>query len=139
MERVSSTLAGLQAEHTAFGLLVDDVDESVAFYRDVMGYGVGRQSETFAQMRSGDDIALFFWKWGHLVEHLGEAAMSKVKHRVQSALRFDSPAAVDEAYAWLKGRGVEFLVSPGYWEWNAYAAYFVDEEGYMWELFTWRV
>ncbi len=139
MGKINNIPEDLNMLHSAFGLLVDDIQQAIAFYRDVLEYPIVRQSDTFAQMRTDNGVALFFWKWGHLVEHLGEEAMSEVKHRTQCALRFENPQQVDKAYEWFKSQGVKFLVKPGYWEWNAYAAYFVDDEGYMWEIFTWGV
>lgn len=123
--------------HTAHGLLVDDIDRAVRFYRDKLGYRVDRQSETFAQMDNGGPVVLFFWQWAHLEKHLGKEAMAQVKHRVQSAIRFEHPEEVDEAYKELRTKGVHFLAAPNDWEWNARAAYFVDDDGYMWELFCW--
>lgn len=123
--------------HTAYGQLVDDVFEATAFYRDVLGFKVVRQSETFAQLDAGGPLVFFFWQWAHLCKHLGEDAMRQVKHQVQSALRFDTPEEVDAAYRELSAKGVRFVAEPNDWEWNAHAAYFVDENGYMWELFCW--
>ncbi len=127
----------IRYNHTAYGLLVDDIAEAVAFYRDTMGFHVLRQSDTFAQMDAGGTLAFFLWKWSHLCEHLGREAMQKVRHRTQSALRFERPDDVDRAYLALKEQGVNFVAAPGNWEWNARAAYFVDDNGYMWELFCW--
>lgn len=127
----------MKYNHTSYGFLVDDIGKAVAYYRDTLGFGVVRQSETFAQMDSGAGVAFFFWQWAHLCEHLGDEAMSKVRHRVQSAIRFDQPEEVDAAYEALKADGVTFVAAPANWEWNARAAYFVDGDGYMWELYCW--
>lgn len=130
-------IMAMKYNHTCTGYLVDDVEKAVVFYRDTLGFRISRQSETFAQLTSGENTILFFWKWEHLCEHLGEEPMKKVKHRVQSAIRFDCPEDVDAAYAELKAEGVDFVAAPADWEWNAHAAYFVDENGYMWELYCW--
>lgn len=126
-------------EHTSHGLLVDDINKAVEFYSRNLGYKVIRQSYTFAEMDTGGLVeSLFFWQYAHIEEHLGKEAMSKVKHRTQSAIRFEKPGDVDRAYEELKAKGVNFLVAPANWEWNARAAYFVDGDGYMWELFCWQ-
>lgn len=127
----------IKYKHTAYGLLVDEVDKMVNFYRDTLGFKVTRQSDTFALMDNGGPLLLFFWQWKHLQKHLGIEAMKKVKHRTQSALRFDTPQEVDAAYEDLLAKGIEFVAQPANWEWNAYAAYFVDRDGYMWEIFCW--
>jgi catechol 2,3-dioxygenase-like lactoylglutathione lyase family enzyme len=127
----------MKCKHSAYGLLVDDIDSIVRFYRDVYGYRVIRQSDTFAQVETGGPLKLFFWKWSHLCQHLGEDAMKKVRHRTQSALQFENPEDVDRAYIELLDKGVCFVSPPGNWEWNARAAYFVDTDGYMWELYCW--
>ena len=139
MGGMNGVIGGLGAAHSAFGLLVDDVAKTAAYYRDVLEYPVVRQSATFAQHATTGTVPLFSWQWAHLVEHLGKEAMARVKHRVQCALRFETPEKLDKAYEALKAAGVDFLAAPGVWEWAAYAAYFVDKEGYMWELFTWNV
>lgn len=131
-------VAQMDFNHTSHGFLVDNIDETVEFYKRNLGYKVVRQSNTFAQMDTGGPIVLFFWEWKHLENHLGKEAMARVKHRVQSAIRFESPEALDKAYEKLKTMGVDFLVEPTDWEWSARATYFVDNEGYMWEMFCWN-
>lgn len=124
--------------HNCVGLLVDDVDEAANYYAKVLGYGINRKEDSFVEFSTGGPLTFFVWQWDHLVRHLGKEAMSHVKHRVQSAIYFDVPELVDEQYEVLKAQGVHFITEPQDWEWNARAAYFVDDDGYMWELYSWR-
>jgi len=124
--------------HNCFGLLVDDAAEAADYYTNVMGYKIDVVADSFFQFDTGGRAIFFVWQWDHLVKHLGEEAMSKVKHRVQSAIYFEKPADVDKYYEKLKSEGVRFIVEPRDWEWEARAAYFVDDDGYMWELYSWN-
>lgn len=118
------------------GLLVPNVQRAVPFYRDKFGYTLKQDFPEFAEFNA-DEATLFLWQWSHLAEHLGEDAMSKVKHRFMGAIQCDTAEEVDAAYDELQSKGVTFLAEPTDWPWQARAAYFVDEEGYMWELYAW--
>lgn len=129
----------MKLNHNCFGILVDDIGETIDFYTKVMGYGINEKNHdgvTFTEFATGGPITFFAWRWDHLVEHLGPEAMGQVKHRAQSAIYFDDPAELDAAYEELRAKGVHFIAGPKDWVWNARAAYFVDEEGYMWELYS---
>ena len=125
--------------HNCLGLLVDDVPAAVDFYTNVMGYGVhelNHDGVTFTEFVTGGPAVLFVWRWSHLEEHLGKEAMSRVKHRVQSAIYFDTVEELEHAYLQLKAAGIDFITELKDWVWNARGAYFVDDEGYMWELYS---
>lgn len=125
--------------HNCFGLLVDDVEEAAKFYSDALGYKIKRKEDSFVEFDTGGGpITFFAWQWDHLERHLGKDVMSKVKHRLQCAIFFDNPDDVDKAYAKLSEQGVKFLTEPQDWEWQAYAAYFLDEDGFMWEIYSWK-
>jgi len=53
------------------------------------------------------------------------------------AIRLDSAAAVDAAYAGLAARGVVFRSPPKTYPWHAHAAYFSDPDDNLWEIYCW--
>lgn len=126
-------------KHTCFGLLVDDVQEAIDFYTNTMGYKIHEKNHdgvTFSEFVTGGPVVLFVWQWDHLCEHLGMEVMSQVKNRTQSAIYFDNPDDVDRAYEELKAKGIHFLTEPKNWPWHARAAYFLDHDGNMWEIYS---
>lgn len=127
----------MKYRHVAHGFLVDDVYGSVKYYEEKMGWKPTRVDETFAELETNNGMEFFFWQWAHIEKHLGREVMAQVKHRNQQACRFERPEEIDAAYEELKGRGLKFLTKPRNYEWNARAVYFLDPEGFMWELFCW--
>lgn len=125
------------AKHTAHGYLVDDVFKAAEEFSLIFGYEPARIDETFAGFSFGDKVEFFLWQWKHLEDNLGKDVMSKVRYRDQQAIRFDKPEEVDEAYAKLKAKGVEFISEPKYYDWNARCVYYIDASGHMWELYCW--
>ena len=123
--------------HTAHGLLVPNVKEAIPFYRDVLGYRVAQENEGFV-LFDAEGARLFLWEWPHIVKYIGAERMEKVKHRCQYSIRFETTEEVDVAYQELKNKGVDFVIEPQDWlDWKARAGYFVDPNGYMWEIFCW--
>ena len=123
---------------TNAGFILPDVDKAAPFYRDHFGYSIKQDFlPEFVEFEAETGATLFLWQWSHLEQHLGKEAMSKVKHHFMAAVKFDTPEEVDQAYQELEALGVEFIAKPTDWEWKARAAYFVDGEGYVWELYAW--
>jgi len=127
----------MKFKNTAHGLLVPNITEIIPFYRDVLGYQIINQGESFV-LFDAEGSRLFMWEWSHLSRYIGEDRMTKVKHKTQFAIRFDTSEEVDAAYQELFSKGVDFVISPQDWPaWKAHAGYFVDPNGYMWEIFCW--
>ncbi len=124
-------------KNTGYGLLVTDLEKEITFYQEILGYTLVRKNPGFALFETGT-TSLYLWQWSHMCEHLGQEAMSKVKHKCQLCIRFETREEVDAAYAQLAAQGVEFVVKPAEWPlWGSYAGYFIDNEGYMWEIYYW--
>jgi len=121
---------------TNIGLLVQDLQSVVEFYRNAFNLTFKQKSSQFVEFNS-NGATLFLWEWSHLEQHLGKEAMSRVKHPFMAAIYCPTPAQVDEAYTHLLDKGTEFIAPPQDWPWRARAAYFVDPEGYIWELYSW--
>jgi uncharacterized glyoxalase superfamily protein PhnB len=121
---------------TNVGLLVQDVQGVVGFYRKAFNLTVKQDYPEFVEFNS-NGATLFLWEWSHLERYLGKEAMAKVKHPFMAAIFCENVTEVDDAYQHLSNLGVDFITPPQDWPWNARAAYFVDPEGYIWELYTW--
>ena len=121
----------------AHGFLVEDVDRAAAWYMDRMGYRADRRTPTFVRLETVSQAGLFLWQYAHIAAHLG-AAFKEVRHRSMSAIRYERREEVRRACDALAGQGVRMVAPPREWEWDAYAAYFVDDDGYLWELWTWN-
>lgn len=123
--------------NTAHGMLVPNTKKAIPFYRDILGYRLIDEAEGFA-LFDAEGARLFLWEWSHVSKYVGAERMAKVKHRCMFAIRFDTPQEVDAAYQELMGKGVDFVIAPQDWPaWKAHAGYFVDPDGYMWEIFCW--
>lgn len=122
---------------TNVGLLVQNVQSAVEFYRSTFNLTTKQDSPEFVEFNSKGST-LFLWQWSHLEQFLGTKAMAQVKHPFMAAIFCDTPQKVDEAYHDLCKKGVNFIAQPTDWPWNARAAYFVDPEGYLWELYSWH-
>lgn len=121
---------------TNVGLLVQDVQSAVGFYREKFNLSTKQDFPQFVEFKSNGST-LFLWEWAHLESYLGKEAMKLVKHSFMAAIFCESPDKVDEAFQDLSNKGVHFLAKPTNWPWNARAAYFVDPEGYLWEIYSW--
>ncbi|MDX9851514.1 MAG: VOC family protein [Anaerolineaceae bacterium] len=127
----------MKFKNTAHGMLVPNVKEIIPFYRDILGYEIIDEADGFV-LFDAEGARLFMWELPHITKYLGVERMAKVKHKTQFAIRFDTPSEVDDAYKELSGQGVDFVIAPQDWpDWKAHAGYFVDPNGYMWEIFCW--
>lgn len=119
-------------------LLCRDVERSIAFYRDKLGFRLRRRDPGFADFHAaGTTLAL--WEIGHVAEHVGfpDVATERPAHKVMVAFELADRATLDGLYAELSARGVAFLRPPQAYPWNAYCAYFADPDGNTFELYTW--
>lgn len=118
-------------------LLVEDVARSVAFYRDRLGFSVKRLDTGFAEFWTGG-VILALWQRSDIAANVGIVeALGARGVNVMLAVRLDSRAAVDEEHRRLEAAGVAFTAPPTLHPWNAYAAYFADPDGHLWELYHW--
>ena len=122
-----------------FCLLVQDLDRAVEFYRDRVGFRLRRLAPGFADFFSaGATLAL--WQVDHMQSHLGLAPSAGPSGgwRTMAAIHVDGSDTVLSMHRELLARGVPFLVEPQAYPWNAFACYFSDPEGNLWEIYTWQ-
>jgi catechol 2,3-dioxygenase-like lactoylglutathione lyase family enzyme len=117
-------------------VLVEDLDRAMNFYRDLVGFRLRRHAPGFADFVT-DGVTLALWERRHLAEHVGidKAAGSGS----MSAVEMESPGRVEAVHMELSGRGVSFLKPPKWYAWNAYACYFEDPDGHLWEIYAWGI
>lgn len=118
-------------------LLVQDLDGMVRFYAETVGFKLRRQAPGFADFFTGG-ATLALWQVDHMRSHLGLADSRQTGWRMMAAMQLESEARVDATHRELSSRGVEFLVEPRAYPWNAYAAYFSDPEQNLWEIYCWQ-
>jgi catechol 2,3-dioxygenase-like lactoylglutathione lyase family enzyme len=118
-------------------LLVRDFDACVAFYRDVIGFPVAMHIEhaKFAEFDTGE-TALEIYDRGQMAEIVGRAATPVADGAIDRALLTLQVTSLDEAYASLTEKGVQFDVPPtDRPDWGARTAHFRDPDGNLLELF----
>ena len=119
-------------------LLVDDLERSAAFYTQRVGLVLHRKAYGFAQYEPRRGVHLSTWQIDYFCEHVGlPRQVHRASHKAMPGVLMGSAAEVDAAYAELKSRGVTFAKQPQLYPWNAYACYFADPDGNIWELFHW--
>lgn len=110
-------------------LLVEDFDQSLAFYRDVMGLEVNSQDGKFADFKlEGTSLAIF-----QKSEAVGMFPRKYMKKGGGIVLAFQVPD-VAEACKELKAKGVEIIEGPKTTSWGQTVAYFLDPDNNIWEV-----
>lgn len=118
-------------------LLVQDLDRSVAFYTEKLGFTVTRRVEGFAAFDSRS-VTLVVWETGHVPDEprptlLGPRAAG---HRACLSVKLPSPAAVDAMHETLLARGIAVRRPPADYPWGARCCYFADPDDYLWEIYA---
>lgn len=112
---------------------VDDIERSVKFYRDGLG---------FPQLESPPTVAFFTlngtWLGLYGREALAEDAMVPAVGEGFSgfslAHNLESEAEVDEAMKEAVAAGATLVKTPQKVFWGGYSGYFKDPDGHLWEL-----
>jgi len=119
-------------------LLVEDIERTVDFYVNKLGYTLRRRAEGFADFK-GNGVTLAAWELDHINAHTGVSNLRSPKeaHKACVAVELASPAEVDAYFESLSAKGVPFYGPPADYVWNARCAYFTDPDGTLWELYAW--
>lgn len=121
-------------------LTVSDLERSVAFYRDGLGFAtdgiIGREFENgavaFFQLEHGLRLALWPRKSLAADSGLTDSPPSHMEHLLGHNV--SSPAEVDEVMGQVSKAGAKIL-KPGHATfWGGYAGYFQDPDGHAWEV-----
>ena len=125
---------------TLITLAVSDLERSLAFYRDGLGWAtegiVGQEIENgavvFFQLRNGLKLAL--WPRESLAK---EARVDAARHGPASfevAHNVRSKKEVDEVVALARAAGAKVTNPPADRAWGGYSAHFQDPDGHLWEI-----
>ena len=119
-------------------LIVEDLSPALEFYRDRVGFQLRRHAPGFADFAS-QGVTLALWERLHLQQHVGiDATRLPASGRAtMMAIEVASVGEVDQQHVQLTRRGIDFLQPPKWYPWNAYACYFEDLDGHLWEIYTW--
>lgn len=117
-------------------VLVRDIEASVAFYVDKLGFELAHRAPGFADFH-GLGVTLALWEREHISGHTGVVTHPGVPASIVIAVRLASPEELDQVYGELLAAGVPFVNPPADYVWNARCAYFTGPDGEIWELYAW--
>ncbi|RZT66867.1 VOC family protein [Leucobacter luti] len=134
----SGAVARRQPTITDICLVTPDVDRSVDFYTQQLGFTLRSRMPGFADFE-GPGVILAVWENAQLERATGipghdAAAPART---VMLACELESPEAIDRVYEEYRERGVEFVSEPRDYPWNARCVYFDGPNGEFWEFFAW--
>jgi catechol 2,3-dioxygenase-like lactoylglutathione lyase family enzyme len=118
-------------------LLVQDLDRSIAFYTEKLGFTVRRRTEGFAAFESRG-VCLVVWQASYVPDEPRPLSHSpnRSDHRACVSVRLPDIADVDRWYERLAAMDVPFQRLPANYPWGARSCYFADPDNILWELYA---
>ena len=125
---------------TVITLGVDNLEKSVAFYRDGLGFPtegiIGREFEhgavAFFDLQSGIKLAL--WARDNLAYDTGLTKTPPSPTELSLGHNVASAAEVDDVMTQAERAGAAIVKPAGDTFWGGYAGYFQDPDGHLWEV-----
>jgi uncharacterized protein len=125
---------------TLITLGVDDLEKSLRFYRDGLGFPtegiVGQQFEygavAFFQLQSGLRLAL--WPRKSIAHDTGLSVAARSPTDFTLAHNVRSKDEVDAVMAQVKAAGAAIIKPAHQTFWGGYTGYFQDPDGHVWEV-----
>ncbi len=125
---------------TLVTLGVDDLERSVAFYRDGLGFPtqgiVGTEFEhgavAFFNLEGGLKLAL--WPRNDLAHDAGLPVTPASSTEFSLGHNVNSAGEVDRVMETARTAGAEIVKPAGTTFWGGYAGYFRDPDGHLWEV-----
>ncbi len=125
---------------TILTLGVDDLERSVAFYRDGLGFRtkgiVGKEFEhgavAFFELQSGLQLAL--WPRASLAHDTGLARTPSSPTEFSLGHNVNSREEVDRVMQQAGEAGAKIVKQAGDTFWGGYTGYFQDPDGHLWEV-----
>jgi catechol 2,3-dioxygenase-like lactoylglutathione lyase family enzyme len=118
-------------------ILVQDIEASIRFYTEKLGYQIAHRMPGFADFM-GPPPTLALWDIAHINRHTAVGVRPQGRaDNLLIAVRLPTPAAVDQLAAELAARGVVITDPPSARVWRARCAYFKGPDGEVWELYAW--
>ena len=130
----------MQARVTVITLGVDDLERSLAFYRDGLGLAsegiVGKEFEhgavAFIQLQAGVRLAL--WPRTSIAHDTGLPLSPASPTDMTLGHNVGSKAEVDAVMQQAKSAGATVVKPAQETFWGGYAGYFQDPDGHLWEV-----
>jgi uncharacterized protein len=118
-------------------LLVQDLDRSIAFYTDKLGFTIKRRTHGFASFESRG-VCLVVWQSSYVADEPRPLnhTPNRSDHRACVSVRLPSGAAVDHWYQKLVAMDVPFQRLPANYPWGTRSCYFTDPDNILWELYA---
>lgn len=125
---------------TVITLGVDDLEKSVSFYRDGLGFAtkgiIGADFENgavaFFEMAGGLKLAL--WPRKSIAHDTGLPVSSPSPTNMTLGHNVDSKEEVNSVMAQALHAGAELVKAPHDTFWGGYSAYFKDPDQHLWEI-----
>ena len=125
---------------TVLTLGVDDLERSVAFYRDGLGFAtegiIGQQFEygavAFFDLQHGVKLAL--WPRASLAHDAGIPSSPRSPTELSLGHNVNSRDEVDAVMRLAREAGATIVKPAGETFWGGYAGYFQDPDGHLWEV-----
>jgi catechol 2,3-dioxygenase-like lactoylglutathione lyase family enzyme len=118
-------------------LLVQDLDRSIAFYTEKLGFTIKRRTEGFVSFESRG-VSLVVWQSSYVPDEPRPLSHSPSRsdHRACVSVRLPSGDDVDQWYRELSALDVPFQRLPANYPWGARSCYFTDPDNILWELYA---
>ncbi len=122
-------------------LFVDDFRGSLDFYVNKFGFKVKRlqpdpENANYVEF-DFHGTAVTMWQVDGVIKAMGDEHLGPYGHHFMIAVKVPLPEDVDEIHETLTGNGVTCIQPPTTYEFGSRAAYFLDYEGNVWEVFAW--
>ena len=130
----------MQARISVLTVGVDNLERSLAFYRDGLGLPtsgiIGREFEhgavAFFDLQGG--LRLAIWKRHDLAHDSGVPASPPSATEMSIGHNVRSERDVDDVMAQAQRAGARIVKPAGRTFWGGYAGYFADPDGHLWEV-----
>ena len=118
-------------------LLVSNIQESLDFYRDIVGFQVEKSRDDYIELHHVG-VRLALYPRGRLAEFLGRPEWSEqaTGPAINLSLPVSDDAAVDELFKKMKQRGAAVVYAPALLPWGQRAAFFQDPDGNLIEIYA---
>jgi catechol 2,3-dioxygenase-like lactoylglutathione lyase family enzyme len=136
-DRIAPARFGVDQQISDVCIVPEDIDASIVFYRDKLGFTLQHRMPGFADF-AAPGVRLALWERWHLAETTGADDLPKSGgHGVIIAVRVATPDDVDGIYRDLVAREVNIISPPKDYPWNARCIYFTGPDNELWEVYSW--